>query len=192
MKKYLILSVLFTACYSLFAQDFAKIDPSPMDATYYPAKAAKRFFESTPEKIEALTPKVKILYSRPQKKGREIFGNLVPYNKLWRAGANEIPELILNVPAEIGEKKLAAGNYSFAILPTKDSWTLYINSATDMWGAYTFDESKNVTEVIANTKIAANEIEAFSMVLYQKSDNLIHLKIGWDNTIAEFPITLLQ
>ncbi len=191
MKKHFILLALFTASASLFAQDFAKIDPSPMDATYYPTKAAQRFFESTPEKVEALTPKIKILYSRPQKKGRKIFGNLVPYDKLWRAGANEIPELILNVPAEIGGKKLAPGNYSFAILPTKDNWTLYINSTTDMWGVYTYDKSKNLSEVKANTSTTNNEIEAFSISMYKKSEHLIHLKMGWDNTIVEFPITLM-
>ncbi|WP_010179604.1 DUF2911 domain-containing protein [Aquimarina agarilytica] len=191
MKKHIILFVLFTVCTTLFAQDFEKVDPSPMDATYYPPKAAKRFFESTPEKIAALAPKIKVLYSRPQKKGREIFGNLVPYNKLWRAGANEIPELILNVPAEIGGKKLEPGNYSFAILPTKDTWTLYINTATDMWGVYTYDKSKNLCEVKANTNTTSNEIEAFSIAMYKKSEQLIHLKMGWDNTVVEFPITLM-
>ncbi|WP_010522158.1 DUF2911 domain-containing protein [Aquimarina agarivorans] len=188
--KTLLIFTFFTVCTSLFAQDFEKVDPSPLDVTYYPAKAAKRFFESSPDKIAALNPKIKVLYSRPQKKGREIFGNLVPFDKLWRAGANEIPELILNVPVEIGGKIIETGTYSFAILPTKDNWTLYINSATDMWGVYTYDKSKNIAEAKAATVTSKSDIEAFSIALYKKSENTVHLKMGWDKTVAEFPIIL--
>ena len=190
MKKSLILIVALLSTTFLFAQDFAKLDPSPMDAVYYPEKTVKRFMESNPEKAAALAPKIKVVYSRPQKKGREIFGKLVPYGKLWRTGANEIPELTLYTDAEIGGKTLPAGKYAIAVKPTKDQWTLYVSSFTDAWGVYKYDESKNIAEVTAIPTKSKKEIEVFSMALEEKSPNLVHLAMGWDDTVVEFPITL--
>ena len=190
MKKTLVFIVALLSASFLFAQDFAKLDPSPMDAVYYPKKTVKRFMESNPEKSAALSPKIKIVYSRPQKKGRKIFGKLVPYGKLWRTGANEIPELTLYTDAEIGGKTLPAGKYGIAVNPTEKEWTLYVNSDTDTWGVYSFDEEKNVAEVTATPTKSKKEIDAFSIALEEKNPNLVHLIMGWDDTVVEFPITL--
>ena len=131
-----------------------------------------------------------MIYARPFKKGRDVFGGLLKFGKAWRVGANESTEFLFMTDVMIGNTKVKAGRYSAVIIPTKDSWTLKINSENDGWGNYSYDESKDVASITVPTQKSDKEIEQLSIVLYEKSENVVHLKIGWDTTIAEFPITL--
>jgi len=190
MKNILLIIALLTASMTVFGQDFAKIDKSFMDAAFYPEGAAKRTFAKSDEKKKALVPKIRILYSRPMKKGRVIFGELLKFDEAWRIGANESTEILFMTDVKFGDTDVKAGRYSLIIIPTAKTWTLKLNTENDGWGNYSYDASKDIASITVPTQSSSKEIEALSIALYEKSPSLIHLKIGWDTTIAEFPITL--
>ncbi len=185
-----MLLAFFAAVSTVNAQKFSKLGKSPTDIAHYPTNAAKRAFAKTAEQKKALEPKIRVIYGRPYKKGREVFGSLLKFGKAWRVGADESTEILFMTDVMVGDTKVKAGRYSVIIIPTKDSWTLKINSENDGWGNYSYDASKDVASITAPTQKSDEEIEQLSVVLYEKSKNVVHLKIGWDTTIAEFPITL--
>ena len=172
------------------AQKFSKMDKSPMDRSYYPASAPHRTFEKDVEKQKALTPQIRITYSRPSKKGREIFGSLLKYGEAWRVGANESTEILFINDLTFGGQEIKAGRYSIIIIPTEKEWTLKLNTELDGWGNYGYDSSKDILSISAPVTTSKKEIENLSIALYEASPKTVHLKIGWDTTIAEFPITL--
>lgn len=190
MKK--VKAILFTFLLSAsvgIAQEFSPMDKSPADIEYFPTNAAKRHFAGSEVKQAALAPKIKIVYSRPSKKDRTIFGELVAYNKPWRAGANEAPDVLLYEDITWGDTPVKAGRYSLFIIPTEDNWTVVLSTQLDTWGSYTYDEKQNIASITVPTQESKAEIEEFSIVLYEKANNVAHLKMGWDKTIVEVPIT---
>jgi hypothetical protein len=190
MKKIIMLFAFFAAVSTVNAQDFSKPGKSPTDIAHYPTNAAKRAFAKTDAQKKALAPKIRVVYARPYKKGREVFGSMLKFGKAWRVGADESTEVLFMTDVMVGNTKVKAGRYSVIIIPTKDSWTLKINSENDGWGNYSYDASKDVASITVSTQKSDKEIEQLSVVLYEKSKNVVHLKIGWDTTVAEFPITL--
>lgn len=90
---------------------------------------------------------VTISYSRPGVKGRKIWGGLVPYDKVWRAGANEATKITFGDNVLINGKKLQAGSYSFFIIPSSKSWTIIFNKVADQWGAFEYNESEDALRV---------------------------------------------
>ena len=183
MKK-LSLFVLF-AFFGLAvnAQDvkFANLDKSPLDVVYFPLRATQvKAGDNT-------MPVMKVTYSRPSKNDREIFGALIPFGKVDRLGANESTEIKFFKPVTIGKKAIKPGSYSLFAIPNKDSWTLIINSQTDRWGAYTYDQAKDVVRVDVPVKQLPSVVEAFSMTFVPQSDGA-NLVIGWDKTAVELPI----
>ena len=86
---------------------------------------------------------VSISYSRPGVKGRKIWGGLVPYDKVWRAGANEATKFVFASDVLINGKKLPAGSYSFFAIPTKTNWTLIFNKVADQWGAFEYNQAED-------------------------------------------------
>jgi hypothetical protein len=174
----------------LNAQKFDKIDKSIMDRAYYPANAAKRTFAKNDEAKKELEPQIRVTYSRPAKKGREIFGKLLKFGEAWRVGANESTEILFENDVTFGGKSIKAGRYSIIIIPSETEWTLKLNTDLDGWGNYGYDESKDIVSISSPVTKSAKEIEHLSIALYEASKNTIHLKIGWDNSIAEFPISI--
>ncbi len=94
---------------------------------------------------------VRIIYSRPGVKGREIWGGLVPYNQVWRAGANEATKFIFSTDVLIEGKPLKAGSYSFFAIPGKNEWTLIFNKVADQWGAFEYNESQDALRIKVKT-----------------------------------------
>ncbi|WP_417609816.1 DUF2911 domain-containing protein [Owenweeksia hongkongensis] len=86
---------------------------------------------------------ITINYSQPSVKGREIFGELVPFGKVWRTGANEATTFTTDKDITIGGQKLAAGTYALLTIPGKDEWTVILNTEAKQWGAYKYDEEKD-------------------------------------------------
>lgn len=87
---------------------------------------------------------VNISYSRPGVKGRKIWGSLVPYDKVWRAGADEATKFTFSTDVLIEGKKLAAGSYSFFVIPNRKEWTVIFNKVADQWGAFQYNEAEDV------------------------------------------------
>ncbi len=86
---------------------------------------------------------VTISYSRPGVKNRKIWGGLVPYDKVWRAGANEATKITFSTAVKINGKSLPAGSYGFFIIPSKKNWTIIFNKVADQWGAFTYNEAQD-------------------------------------------------
>lgn len=183
MKKLslLVLPALFAI--SVHAQDvkFPALDSSPADIVYYPLNAAKV------KAGDVSTPTIKVIYSRPSKKGRDVFGALEPFGKVYRLGANESTEIKFFKPVTIGKKEIKAGTYSLFAIPNKDNWTLILNAQTDRWGAYTYDEKKDIVRVEVPVKPLENVVEALSITFVPQPTGA-NLVIGWDKTSVELPI----
>lgn len=162
---------------------FAAADPSPADIVYYPLNAAKVKAD------DATKPLIKVVYSRPQKKGREIFGVLEQYGKVWRFGANESTEIRFFKKVTIGGKKIKAGSYSLFAIPNKDTWTIIINKQTDRWGAFNYDESLDVVRLNVPAKSLSKPVEYFSITFSPLSDGAT-LIAAWDKTQVEIPIVI--
>lgn len=190
MKKLLFIIAVVLTGTTVNAQEFAKMDKSPMDRTYYPENAPKRAFEKDEAKQAAMEPQIRVTYSRPAKKGRDIFGGLLKFGEAWRVGANESTEILFLNDVTVGGKTVKAGRYSIIIIPTANEWTLKLNTGLDGWGNYGYDESNDVASVSVAVTESDTEIENLSIALYEASKNTVHLKIGWDTTVVEFPITL--
>ncbi len=90
---------------------------------------------------------VTINYSRPGVKGRTIWGDLVPYDKVWRTGANEATVITFSTDVKVNGQPLPAGTYSFHTIPSKGDWTVIFNKKADQWGSYSYDEKEDALRV---------------------------------------------
>lgn len=183
--KRLVLCLLATLfIFSVNAQTAVKysaVDSSPLDALYYPINAPK-------VKVgDNSMPIIKVLYSRPAKKGRDVFGILEPFDKVYRLGANENTEITFAKKVTIGNKKIKAGTYSLFAIPTATKWTIIVNKQTDRWGAFSYDSAKDITRVDVDVNKLDKVIENFSMT-FTDSPNGANLVIGWDKTQVSLPI----
>lgn len=160
---------------------FPSLDTSPMDALYYPINAVKV------KKGNTDMPIIKVLYSRPSKKGREIFGVLEQFDKVWRLGANESTEINFWEPVTIGDKKIKPGKYSLFAIPGKEKWTIIVNKQTDRWGAFNYDEEKDVVRIEVPKVTLDKPIEIFSMTFTNMPDGAT-LIMAWDTTQVALPI----
>src|ERR1700712_3621398 len=121
MKKLIILAAFVLAGHCLMAQQKpTELDKSPMDVSYYPPNYPLLKMRGQ----ISTDPLARILYSRPQKKGRDIFGEEVKYNEVWRLGANEATELELFKNATIGGRKIPKGRYTVYCVPSESKWTI--------------------------------------------------------------------
>lgn len=133
---------------------------------------------------------ISVTYSRPSKKGRVIFGELEPYGKVWRTGANEATEITFSRPVQFGGKPLQAGTYTLFTIPQKDTWTVILNSTLEQWGAFTYDETKDVLRVQAKADSTAEVTEVFTIDFPQPASNTVHMRLMWDHTKVEVPIQI--
>ena len=122
---------------------------------------------------------IKITYGRPSKKSREIFGALVPYGQVWRTGADEATEVVLEKDCVFGGKQVKAGTYTMFTIPGKDEWSVILNSQMGQWGAYDYEKNKNkdVLQVKVKPMHTNNTVEQFTI----SADNA-GIKMEWENT----------
>lgn len=184
-KKAIVLVCCLGAFFFSFAQSrFPAVDKSPMDMSYFPANYPILKIQN--KATEPLLARV--IYSRPQKNGRVVFGELVEYGKIWRLGANEATELELFKDAQIGGNKLKKGKYTLYAIPFQDKWTIIFNKETDIWGAFQYDQKKDVLRIDVRTEKINESADAFT-VLFEKAVNSANLVIAWDDTAAKIPFT---
>jgi hypothetical protein len=185
MKKILLVPVIVCClCNLLKAQTkFSAVDKSPMDMIYYPNSYPVLKIQD--KATEPLTARV--IYSRPQKNGRTVFGELLQYGQVWRLGANEATEIEFYRPVRIGNTKIKKGRYTLYCIPYPDKWTLILNKETDTWGSFKYDETKDIVRIEAPVQKQNDPLESFSM-LFEKSATGAGLTIGWDSNAVSFPI----
>jgi hypothetical protein len=183
MKRISFIGVFILFAFMAKAQElkFSPIDSSPADIVYFPLNAAKA--------KDGSLPLMKVIYSRPAKKGREIFGVLEQYGKVWRLGANENTEIKFYKRAKIGGKTIKPGTYSLFAIPNKDKWTLIVNKQTDRWGAFTYDETKDVLRTEVPVKSLDKTLENFSITFTPNAVGA-NIVFAWDKTLIELPIEL--
>jgi len=181
MKKIYInlgIACVFTYFLSMdiTAQEFRELDTSPHDIVYF------RTNKISP-------PQIKVLYGRPKKNGREIFGTVIPYGKIWRVGANEATEVIFYNDVVFGQTEVKAGTYVLYAIPDQDEWTLILSSNTDVWGTYEYEAKYDVART--NAKVSKAEfLEAFSIGFKDKGKH-VNMVLAWDTTRITTPIKLI-
>ena len=127
-------------------------------------------------------------YGRPGVKGRKIFGDLVPFGKVWRAGANSSTKITFEQSVNFGGKTVSAGTYGLFVIPTEKEWKVILNKDSQQWGAYTFDEKLNVVDVTVPIQKLAEKQEWFVIELNPVDDNSVNLVMKWDFTKVELPL----
>ena len=132
--------------------------------------------------------KITVDYSRPRVKGRKIFGDLVPFGKVWRAGANSSTKITFEQSVNFGGKTVSAGTYGLFVIPTEKEWKVILNKDSQQWGAYTFDEKQNVVDVTIPVQKLAEKQEWFVIELNPVDDNSVNLVMKWDFTKVELPL----
>ena len=154
--------------------NFPKIDASPMDMVVY---------KDANDKVVA-----RVIYSRPQKRDRDVFGNLVPYGQVWRTGANEATEITLYNDMKVADVVVKAGTYSIYTIPEEKEWTVILNKSIHTWGAYEYTDKEDLVRIKVPVRQSPTSIEAFSMTFAPTQDGAA-LLMGWDNKYVEVPFT---
>jgi len=141
-------------------------------------------------KASAEGKNVKVTYGQPSKRGRVIFGELVPYSEVWRTGANEATEITFSKNAVIGGKEIKAGTYSLFTIPQKDKWTIILNPELKQWGAYGYDKIKD--RDVLKTDVPVKKVPAQEKLVYSFKDTSdgTTLTIAWDETAVSLPIII--
>jgi len=187
MRKTSILICLLISFTFSFSQSskLPEVDKSPMDVSYYPNNYPILKIQN-----KATEPLVaRILYSRPQKQGRKIFGELVEYGNVWRLGANEATEIEFYKDVKIDGKKVIKGRYTVYAIVNENTWTMILNKDTDTWGAFKYDSKKDLLRTDVPAQKTDEVVESMSM-LFEKSTTGISLIIAWEQVKVTLPITL--
>lgn len=179
MKKFTTISTLFFAFLmvlstNISAQKFSDLDKSPMDIAAYPTS------------YKDANKQMKIIYSRPQLKGRSL-SKLAPNGKVWRTGANEAAELVLYTDYILGDKTLKAGTYSFYTIPGDAEWTIIINSDLNTWGAYYYNKKNDIARIKVPATESKKSLEAFSIALTDDGNKGVVMHLGWDKVRVAVP-----
>jgi len=186
MRLILTLSLMLIMGMSAQAQDFPELDKSPLDVAYFPSRVSFRNFAKTDAEKNAV-PIARVFYSRPQKKGRTIFGELEEYGSIWRVGANEAAEVEFFRDVNIGDTRVKAGRYTMYAMLGESEWEVYFNTDLDVWGAYAYNDKHNVAKIKVATERTEKPVEAFT-IMFKGVEGGAHLMMGWDNTMVQIPI----
>ena len=167
MKKFFFLAAALLISSVAFAQE-GKAKPSPA------ATATGKIGYKT----------VTIAYAQPAVKGREVWGKLVPYNEVWRTGANDATTFEVDKDVMIEGQALKAGKYGLFTIPTEGGeWTIIFNSVAKQWGAYSYDASKDVLRVKVKSEKSETMMERMT---FDVKDNQVHLM--WENLAVAFKV----
>ncbi|UZH55442.1 DUF2911 domain-containing protein [Salinimicrobium tongyeongense] len=135
---------------------------------------------------------LEVFYNRPYKKGREIFGGLVPYNEVWRTGANEATTFTTTKDVLIDGSPLRAGTYTLWTIPSRDSWKVIFNSEMYPWGITADKVPSRIPEYDVLTievpvRRLKTTVEQFS-IIFEEEREFINLNLAWDKTLIRIPI----
>lgn len=176
MKNLFALTLFAVALFTneAMAQKFSGLDKSPADIASFPAS----YKESNKS--------VRVIYSRPQLKGRDM-ATLAPNGKVWRTGANEAAEITFYKDATFGGEQVAAGTYALFTIPGDGEWTIILNKNINQWGAYSYDSTADVARVKGGVSEGGEALEAFSMA-FKEVEGGAHLVMGWGTTRVATPV----
>src|ERR1700761_144165 len=168
MKKYFILFA-FTACLHGLSHAQAIKTPSPSTPQYV--------------KQDFGLGSIELSYSRPNMRGRKIFGDLVPFDKVWRTGANQATTLTFGDPVTIGGVKIPAGKYGLLSIPDAGSWSLIITHQTDVTSPAAYKEDQDIVRIKVNPIDLPFSVETFTILFANVTSSSCDMQILWDHTI---------
>ena len=175
MKKIILLVAVFALSIGFsnqaIAQNFKGLDKSPMDIASFPSNYR------VSEKV------IKIIYSRPQLKGRSL-EKLAPLGKKWRTGANEATEVTFYKDVVFGGTAIKAGTYTMYAIPGKTTWTVALSSQLNVWGVYFHKDENDVAKVTIPVKQTEENLDVFSIAI----DEDMTINMGWGSTLISIPV----
>lgn len=175
MKK-LIFSLALAVSVHAFAQQYSIPAVSP---------------RQTVEQQFSVT-KISIEYGRPAVKGRKVFGELVPFGQVWRAGANEATRITFGQEVLFGGQKVKKGTYALYVVPQEKEWKIILNRGVNNWGAYTYDAKEDVASTTVPVKMMNEKMERFTINFEDITDEKLNLVFEWDKTRADVPVEILN
>jgi len=132
---------------------------------------------------------IELTYSRPNAKGRKIYGDLVPYNKLWRTGANAATRIAFTDAVELAGKKVDTGTYVLYTIPGVDSWEIILNKGLANWGIEGYKETEDVIRFKVEPTKSKGHVETLTMQFVNIKPQSCELHIMWEKTTVSIPVT---
>ena len=173
MRKFIFCAMAIVALLSVKAQTIKTPFPSP------PQTIKQDFGISS----------IELSYSRPGVKGRRVFGDLVPFGKVWRTGANNATTINFADDVTIGNAKIPAGKYGLLTIPDKDSWTIIISKQVDVTNPADYKQESDVVRVTVKPLAMKDKVETFTMQFANVKPSTCDLQIIWENTAVVLPIS---
>jgi len=136
------------------------------------------------------TTDIEIAYSRPSSKGRVMIGQVEPYGKVWRTGANSATTITFSKDVKLGGKNVPAGKYALFTIPGEDAWTIIVNKSAAQWGAFAYDESTDVVRLTVRPVPLHEPVETFEIGFNDIRDGSATINLTWDRVRVPIPLTL--
>lgn len=158
----------------------------PMETDLYTIKVLNDSIKSPRKELSGKLGEamVTINYGSPAVNGRSIYGDLVPYGKVWRTGANEATSITLDAPLTVGEATVPAGKYALFTEPAdKMNWTIIFNEVSDQWGAYDYDAAKDVARIAAVATEVKENAERMEFIITDAG-----LEMHWADLVVTLPM----
>ena len=170
MKKIILLSTIF--CYGFISAQIKTPQPSPTATIIQKVGVSD----------------ISVEYSRPGAKGREIFGDLVPYGKMWRTGANKATKITFNEDCIFGGKNIKKGSYSLFTIPDMNVWSVLLNNDTELWGVGDYDKKKQVCNIETKVINSKDFTESFTIEFGKFKSFSSTMSLKWANTQIDIVI----
>jgi hypothetical protein len=174
-KKYSMKKIILTA--------FLAVSVSAYSQWNIPAASPRQSVEQ-----QFSMSKISLDYGRPAVKGRKVFGELVPFGQVWRAGANSATKITFEQSIDFGGKVVPAGTYGVFVIPQEKEWKIILNKDANQWGAYSYDERLNIIDITVPTQKLTEAQEVFEIALNPKDENNVDMVFKWDLTKVIVPL----
>ncbi len=185
MKKTLLGTLILLLALAVSCKQAKPAEEATEEATTEQAAPAEEARPSPARQAQGTIGEaaITINYSSPSVRGRTIWGDLVPYGKVWRTGANEATTFEVSKDVMIEGKKLAAGKYGLFTIPSEGKWAVIFNTVPDQWGANDYDESKDALRVEVSPQTLAEPVEAMEFAI--EADQVV---LRWEKLAVPFKV----
>lgn len=136
------------------------------------------------------TTDIELSYSRPSARGRQIFGGLVPYDEVWRTGADSATKISFSTPVSVGGESLPAGTYELFTIPGKTEWVVIFHEHKSQWGSYAYDAANDVARVRVKPVKLAAPVETLTIGIDNLTSSSAHLQLAWEHYRVPVELTI--
>jgi hypothetical protein len=183
MRKILSMAFLLICCNAMAQSKPTELDNSTMDMSYWPANYP---IQKRNGKAKA-SPVARVIYGRPLKNNRDIFGGIIRYNELWRLGANEATEIEFFKDVRVAGRPVAKGRYTLYCIPTENKWTIIFNKDNFSWGSFSYTAKKDLFRTDIEVKKTPENVEAFT-IYFDDTKSGADMIFLWDDLKAVMPM----